>query len=648
LTINKHIYHLFAFAALVLFCNRTLAQEGLRPLGSNINYQYPDLLSPVELPTAEITQYKSSSGSIEIPFKDDFSYAYKSKSPSKSLWLDSSVYINSGFAKTPLSYGVATFDGLDYRGYPRSPSLVNLQYSDSADVLTSRPINLLTSNSQTLLPSDKLALSFYYQAGGNGDIPEKADSLRLEFYKPNQKVWAWSGWTKTGPVPINYNDSLFKRAFVYIKDSSYLRDGFQFRFKNYATNAGDFDHWNIDYVYLDKNRDSIRDTSFYDISFAHMPSPLLADYSAMPFKQYKASEMANRNSLRLRSNYNIAVPFAYNRSMEIDANNLSNVVNYTDNFTLNPFKSSGYLNHPPVSNATINAAFIKPDRSFDLKVKHALAMTSGASTQFFTGNDTLIQRQQFRNFYAFDDGSAEAGYYVLGAGGQMAVKITLNEPDTIVGARIYFEHVGNLSVQKFKLSVWAAGTNGPSSLLISDTARVLYLKTGNREVPEFTFSTPLASRILSPGTYYVGFQQQVVAGTAINVGFDVNYDHRTSLYFNSGSGWTQSQFYGSLLLRPVFGSFNDSPLKIEKLSDTHSSNFNIYPTPSTDYLIIQSEKTNNSTFELYNLVGQKVENGELMSNVEKVNTTNLNNGVYFLFVKNNGQTIHQQKIIISH
>ena len=646
---NKHIYRLFTSLALFILCNSIVAQEGLRPLNSNINYLYPDLFSPVELQTTEIPQARSSSGSIEIPFKDDFSYAYKSKSPSKSLWLDSSVYINSGFAKTPLSYGVATFDGLDYKGYPRNPSLVNLQNSDLADTLTSCPINLLTSNSQTLLPSDKVALSFYYQAGGNGDIPEKADSLRLEFYKPNQRVWAWSGWTKTGPLPINYNDSLFKRAFIYIKDTSYLRDGFQFRFKNYATNAGDFDHWNIDYVYLDKNRDSIRDTSFYDISFAHMPSPLLGEYSAMPFKQYKASEMANRNSLRILSNYNIALPFTYNRSMEIDANNLSNLVNYTDNFSLNPFKSSGYLNRPSISNPTINAVFVKPDRSFDLKVKHTLATTSGASTQLFTGNDTLIQRQQFRNFYAFDDGSAEAGYYVLGAGGKMAVKITLNELDTIVGARIYFEHVGNLSVQKFKLSVWAAGSNGPGNLLISDdTTRVVHIKTGNREVPEFKFNTPLTSRILSPGTYYVGFQQQVVAGTAINVGFDVNYDHRSSLYFDSGSGWTQSQFYGSLLLRPVFGSFDDSPLKIEKLSNNFSVNFNIYPTPSNDYLTIQSEKINNSTFELYNLVGQKVYSGELINNFEKVNTANLNNGVYFLFVKNNGQTLHQQKIIISH
>src|ERR1035437_3447726 len=71
---------------------------------------------------------------------DDFSYA--GPYPDTALWLDNEVFINRGFAKAPITLGVATFDGLNANGYPYN-FLASPTSSLPADSLTSKPINLL-------------------------------------------------------------------------------------------------------------------------------------------------------------------------------------------------------------------------------------------------------------------------------------------------------------------------------------------------------------------------------------------------------------------------------------------------------------------------------------------------------------------------
>ena len=79
------------------------AQEQLHPLSGNINL--PEIKSqPSKANKTTIT------GSIYLPFFDDFSYAYKSPYPSANNWVDSNTYVNTGFAIAPISLGVATFD----------------------------------------------------------------------------------------------------------------------------------------------------------------------------------------------------------------------------------------------------------------------------------------------------------------------------------------------------------------------------------------------------------------------------------------------------------------------------------------------------------------------------------------------------------
>ena len=164
-----------------------MAQEFLKPLNSNLNYLYSELLPP------SINNYlqpnkKNQIVSLSIPFLDDFYYANSNNYPNQLLWQDSSTYVNIGYPIAPPSFGVATFDGLNKFGYPYLPSLNNLNLTFPADTLESQPINLYQTANQILLPSDSIALSFYYQARGNGDPPELKDSLILDFYQPNKNM----------------------------------------------------------------------------------------------------------------------------------------------------------------------------------------------------------------------------------------------------------------------------------------------------------------------------------------------------------------------------------------------------------------------------------------------------------------------------
>ncbi len=643
--------------------SKTLAQEGLRPLSANLNYVYKDLAneSHNRIHSKNLYSNKTATASLLLPFKDDFFYSTHSVYASPNLWKDSSAYINSGFGIAPPSIGVATFDGLNKYGYPYTPFLTNFNQSLPADTLTSQPINLfVTATSQTLQISDSIALTFYYQAKGRGDAPELSDSLILDFYKPIEKIWKSSVWAKGGNVNANTNDTVFKRGFVWVNDTAYLHEGFQFRFRNKAATAGDFDHWHIDYVYLDKNRHQLSDTVYDDLTFAYVPSSYLTNYSAMPWQQFNITEIAAKNTVKIKNNSGVAINHTY-ESILFDKTK-TNLGTYQGGPTnLCPFKPSGcttgtaasfgYSSYAPHANPAINYTFAALNDSADFVIQHSVGLT-GSSVDFIKENDTIIQYQRFRNYYAFDDGSAEGGYFINGVGGLMAEKIKVNALDTLQAIRIYFDPVGEIILAQesynFKVLIWDAGANGPGNLIYtSGIMTPKYYNTGFREMPEYKLNGDITLRTLKPSTYYIGIQQQVATG--ITIGFDKNYDHHTSLYFNSGGGWEQSKIYGSLMIRPVFGKVIPAPLSIEEPTILKKQDsFSVFPNPATDQFIIKNKNQANSSFSIYNSVGQKILEEKITSEEQVVNVSQFNSGVYFIIVKENNADIKTQRIIIQH
>ena len=134
-----------------------------------------------------------------LPFWDDFSITTDSPdsirvwgSDTTLQWnydLSKDVYVNATLAVNPPSYKVATFDGLNANGAFHAGSDIGL-----ADQLVSDTIDLQGKAN--------VVFSFYWQAGGNVEIPDEGDSLVLQFYSPNIETnegWR-TVWLKDGIV----------------------------------------------------------------------------------------------------------------------------------------------------------------------------------------------------------------------------------------------------------------------------------------------------------------------------------------------------------------------------------------------------------------------------------------------------------------
>ena len=642
LKLSLRIRHLILFIA--LFAQLLLnAQEGLRPLTANPARNFRE--APVRAGEGQfISSRRSQATSVQLPFKDDFFYAHTHHYPAPHLWADSNVYVNTGYPIAPPSLGVATFDGLNKHGYPHEPNNLSMNSSKPADTLTSLPINLYVSGTQTLLPSDSIGLVFYYQLRGYGDNPESTDSLIVDLYDPTDSVWQSRVWFQTGSSNPNVVDTSFKRVFIRIDSADYFKEDFRFRIRNRATTSGDFDHWHIDYVHLDKGLPAAAPV-YDDVTFAYVPTSLLRDYSAMPWRQYRASEMTDMMRVWIKNNSSIARFIEYEHTV-YDKDD--NAVYYYDGGTDNlfPFADSGYSDRQDHAFINISKQYSLdplPD-TVDYRIEHVITRTQGGSGDYSPRNDTVEQYQLFRNYYAYDDGSAEAGYYVNAVSASMAIRIRLFEADTLRAMRIYFDPVGRYAETKsyqFRIHIWSAGVNGPGPIQYSlePTYKQQFLETGLKSFPEYELMSPIP---LQAGTYYIGIQQQ---GTqTVVVGLDRNYDNHGSTYYNSGAGWVQSSVKGSLLMRPVFGA-KRIPVGLDEKAITKET-FRIFPNPASGQVVIAPAGNGTYSYTIADALG-KIHSSGFGEGTQSVNVQSLVPGIYFVTLSENQGRAFTKKLLIS-
>lgn len=625
---------IFLSSVFILSCIIINAQEVLKPLGANIN------ISRQAKSTAHQQASKTSSITpLDLPIFEDFSYSYKSSYPSVSFWADSSVYINQGYGIAPPNFGVATFDGLNKNGYPYDLS-ASVSTSASADTLTSLPINLKQTGSYVYTTASDVFLSFYYQAEGNGDSPEPLDSLCVDFFKPRQNKWS-KVWGKAG-----YNPSAVDTNFYFVKiavnDTAYLDSTFQFRFRNKATTSGSLDHWHIDYVYMKRDFTNL-DTLRGDVGLVYMPTSFLKNYWAIPYTQYTNSEKATTFYNFFRNNY----------SGDEQANYKFNV--YDEGMALlgsqdmgpfsfpgaPPFVTSGYYSgvqaKPSVTIAPFPSTLTIPT---NFKIEHIT--TKGTVS---APNDTVIQLQKFYNYYAYDDGSAEVGYYLNYYGAKTAMKFTLNKNDTLKSVNIFFDPIIDGSLiqsSSFRLMVWDGNGGSPGSVILRDsTVYPIYIKGGYNVFPNYKLTTCLP---LNSGTYYIGIQQ--TSNKGLNIGFDKNTNHSDALYYDIGNGWVQSAIKGSLMINPVLGCA-DIQVGVKENKNI-ADEIIIYPNPAQDKIIINNNNHSNQNFDIviYSVLGEIVYKGEHKYN-ETIDTSSLPNGVYYISLSNNTTNVSTKKIIIS-
>ena len=631
-----NLKNIFCKIRLLMLCivltHNVKAQEQLAPLSANLSLPAITSKHMSASKTASIVAMDT------LPFFDDFSYAYKSPYPTVNHWKDSSVYVNVGFGTAPKSLGVATFDGLNKKGYPYWLT-APVSTSAPADMLTSRPINLEKKGNFSYSPADSVYLSFYYQAMGNGDWPEPNDSLCLDLFNHNLNKWT-KVWGKSGYHPSS-TDTNFRIVMIPITDVDYFDSLFQFRFRNRATTSGSLDHWHIDYVYLNKGR-SIIDTLSQDVAFAYMPTPLLKNYSKMPYSQYAGSELGSSFYNVLRNNDKNTSNITYYYEIYDHLNALK--YNYSAVDNIQPFQNSGYQTGIAQANVSLGTYTLAPNVDSVLKIKHYIKTSS---SDFNKTNDTLIQYQHFPKYYAYDDGTAEVGYYNNTYGSKMGVRYTLNNYDTLRGINIYFDPItqGGLIINSsFRLMVWSDGGGSPGSVIYRDsTVKPFYLQGNYDMMPTFKLTTCLP---MNAGTYYFGIQQST--NQPLNIGFDKNTNHNDALFYDIGSGWTQSTIPGSIMINPTMGCYvPPTPIGIAEYEQQHNG-FNLYPNPAQNTLTIHTSELSLDamTLTIYSTLGQSVLT-KPFNNTETIDISALPDGVYFVYLNGSSKNTTPQKLIIS-
>ena len=592
----------FTVLFFILVSLSSFAQEVISDLVSNpvlADYKY------------KINPFKST---LSLPFIDDFSY--DSHQVDNDLWMESSVFVNRTYPINPPTIGVATFDGLDANGFARdfSPSTS----SEPSDTLLSQTIDLSGISSAYFM--------FYYQAKGMGDAPQQLDKLVLEFFDGSvwNEIWSVNGQTMTE----------FEKIVEVIDSAVYLTNNFQFRFRNYATISGNFDHWHIDYIKIDEfvNPNDINELN--DVSFVCNSPSFLKRYTQMPwthFQQNMLIELKDSIDILLRNNdASNSVDYQYNVFENLNlithypSSGVSRNVSVLDFDTIGNFS----FQNPPIDISSAIFSSFQPD-TISFLVQNII----GTSSSDNKNNDTLYHTQKFHHHFAYDDGVAESAYGLNINGAKIAYQFKLNRPDEKLRAvQIYFpQMLDTVSDIPFELIIWNHNNGQPGDTLYTQT--VYPVHTENGEFHTYIIDNPF----LVSGVIYIGCEQ--TTDDLLNIGLDKNNSANDYMFYNIGSGWNNSSYPGAWMIRPIVSK---DPIILS--SDDIVDNFKLYPNPAKSELFIETNKPEN-VISIYNIQGVLIKRITSNTTLNRFNIDNLASAIYIVEVENSENRSYQKIIV---
>ncbi len=548
----------------------------------------------------------------DLLFFDDFST--ENIFVSDNLWDFSSAKVTRNYAINPPSLGVATFDGLDEFGLARDFSVINS--SAPSDTLLSKPIDLSGMSTAFFM--------FYFQGKGLGETPEIQDKLVLEFFNGSFWVEKWSS--------LGIAMQEFEKEVIIIDSAQYLTGDFKFRFRNYATISGNFDHWHIDYLVINELLNVSDTTELNDVSFVYSSPSFLKRYYEMPWTHFlnnEANELKDSIDIILRNNSaSVNVDFQFN----VYENN-SQIYHYptigvSRNVTILDYDTIGNFSftNPPIDIQSNIFNSFEPD-SASFLVQYIIK-TSNSDIKI---NDTLYHNQNFFSHFAYDDKSAESAYGINTNGAMLAYEFQLNRPDTLRAIQMYFpQMLDSVSNIPFKLTIWK-DINGQGDVLYQQDVFPVHTENGNYH------TYYLDSLFQLVGTFYVGWEQ--TTDDLLNIGLDKNNNANEYMYYNVGSGWLNSSYLGSWMIRPIL-SMNQIVSNIPNLNNI----FSVYPNPAKDNFFIESS-ANSNLISLYTLNGILIRKFKSNLNLTQIDVDDLERGVYILEISNDSG-VNYQKILI--
>lgn len=595
-----------------------------------------------------------------LPFFDDFTKL--GVYPDASKWQSKQVFVNSGFPKMPVNYRAATFDVVDQYGKVYSRGSSNPFIADS---LLSVKIRLDSIDNHVITADDSVYFSFYYQPGGFGDSPERDDSLVLQFgYGYDELVFdtvlqnyvtlrktAWKQvWATEGMKLEKFLDSLgenqyFKKVMIPITDTCFFKEDFQILFFNYGTlpttmypnDRSNMDEWNIDFVYLDVNR-SVENDSYPLVSLTDNAPAFLKRYQSMPYKHYKDNPITEINNVFDVNITNLDVNSHEARyTCEVEDNNSSWNYSFTDNsFIINQYENAGVMTRNIEMGDFIYPYNLSIDTT-SFTIRHYIEAVDENGN--LVSGDSIVRRQGFYNYFAYDDGTPEMGYGLVPNDTYFAAQFKVTKLDTLGGVQMLFNRTFNdANFNFFDIVVWRDNNGKPGE--------VIYTLKDQRPVwndsAMYAFSNYTFKEIVKVNsTFYVGIRQQY--SKTINIGFDSSTDNSQYNFYNAGEGWKNSSFPGSLMIRPVMGK-NPYFIGIDENQEV-TNTLTLYPNPATDFVRIEGVDENTcSEISIFDLTGRLV---RIYPYCNELNVSDLQNGIYVLRVTGDDGVNKTSKLLIS-
>lgn len=582
-----------------------------------------------------------------LPFWDDFSVSNNTVDSVRIWGTDTTrqwntgaskdVYVNATLAKHAPTYRVVTFDGLTGNGtfHGDDKGLTDQLVSDSID---------LSGYNE----ADDIYLSFYWQAGGNVEIPDPGDSLTLEFYNALADTASGSPWERIWSK--DGGDVLYDSVFypeIFKVEQRFMTDRFLFRFQSYGDQDGPFDAWHLDYIYLDDDRSAADITNgFDDAAFSGQMTSPITPFTSIPAHQFLVNNQYIKNQEVGMSYLNRRPPNGVINTYGVDITYVVTLENngeiilddrrasktLTANF--NDTTLTLGLTDPLSGNVLLSDQDFSSILSFDSAIIRTTVSLLDSVPVLLDGNvidlrvnDTIRTDYLLHDYYAYDDGTAE---YAVGTnirGGKVGVQFWVEEPDTLTHIDIHFPNIdpssndNSLTLRIFHELEDENPMRAQSVNIITAT-----------ELNEFT-RYALERPLIVSDTFFITYEQN--ANEYIGIGFDRSNPAAAPYIFETiKEEWVQNErLSGALMIRPIFKPVDEYVLATEEIEQLA-----VYPNPTASSIRI---KGNYQFVELHNISGQL-----LLREKQQIShdLSNLPAGLYLLTI-NTSDGNQTQKVI---
>jgi hypothetical protein len=542
--------------------------------------------------------------------------------PDTLKWVNNGgTFINNTLCNNPPSLYVASFDGLTANGSPYAYNSTN----GLIDNLTSLPIDL-----SGLTKDSNVVLNFYWQCGGFGFFPNRSDSLYLLF-KDSTGAWDYVWGKNTKSTKFLIDSSIFYKVTLNIDSGAYFHSGFQFRFQAAGFRGGAGDNWNLDYIYLDKQWDNFKEYP-NDRAFSKSQSPLLKRYTSMPYDQFIANpdnELSDTVGFTIKNLSQDIILIDFDQKYMYGATGKTVPLPIA---SFNQILAADTLPHYYHWNMVDKSNFNFSGDS--LVVKYLVSVQTSDPDKKngvdFTTNNIDSAQTLFQNYFAYDDGTAEATGNNP-QGGPLLIKYTLNSlPDTITAIDIYVS----------KTYTYNNSDYSQFSLLLADSgkatiATVSYSPSYSGRDNFIRVPLPSGYKAINTPVFYVGYSNPYADETInipIPIGMDFTLPQRQQVFYkNSGDFvWSEYKGGGNFMIRPVFGNIPVTGVFGPTYAELTSE---IFPNPASGPVYIKGEVAN---AELYDISGKLLTAIAFSPSetTKKMDVSAFENGFYFLHLMN--------------